>query len=76
MPSAATAVLPVLMSAINGQAMQTLNKSGCFSDSVADTLYEPRYRLDRVNEEYREAARVALDGSICMAMMLAVSPKN
>lgn len=59
-----------LLRGVNGQAMQTLNKSGCFSDPVADTLYEPRYRLDRINEEYREAARAALDGSICMAMML------
>lgn len=61
-----------LLRGVNGQAMQTLNKSGCFSDPVADTLYEPRYRLDRINEEYREAARAALDGSICMAMMLGV----
>lgn len=59
-----------LMHDINGPAMKALNKSGCFSDQVADTLYEPRYRLDRINEDYREATRAALDGSICMAMML------
>lgn len=61
-----------LLRGVNGQAMQTLNKCGCFSAPVADTLYEPRYRLDRINEDYREAARAALDGSICMAMMLGV----
>lgn len=61
-----------LLRGVNGQAMQTLNKSGCFSDPVADTLYEPRYRLDRINEEYREAALAALNSNICMAMMLGV----
>lgn len=61
-----------LMHDINGPAMKALNKSGCFSDPVADTLHEPRERLDRINEEYRAAARAALDGSICMAMMVGV----
>lgn len=61
-----------LMHDINGPAMKALNKSGCFADPVADTLHEPRERLDRVNEEYRAAARAALDGSICMAMMVGV----
>ena len=57
---------------INGPAMKTLNKARCFSDPVADTLYEPRYRLDRVNEDYRAAALAALNHNICMAMMLGV----
>jgi len=57
---------------INGQAMKAMNKTGCFSDPVADTLYEPRYRLDRVNEDYRAAALAALNSNICMAMMLGV----
>ncbi|GAB1254085.1 hypothetical protein Defa_15720 [Desulfovibrio sp. TH_2024_36128] len=61
-----------LMHDINGPAMKALNKSGCFADPVADTLHEPRERLDRINEEYRAAARAALDGSICMAMMIGV----
>ncbi|GAB1254580.1 BRO-N domain-containing protein [Desulfovibrio falkowii] len=61
-----------LMHDINGPAMKALNKSGCFADPVADTLHEPRERLDRINEEYRAAARAALDGSICMAMMVGV----
>lgn len=61
-----------LMHGVNGQAMTALNKSGCFADPVADTLYEPRYRLDRINEDYRAAALAALNSNICMAMMLGV----
>lgn len=61
-----------LMHEVNGPAMKTLNKTGCFSDPVADTLYEPRYRLDRINEDYRAAALAALNGNICLAMMLGV----
>lgn len=61
-----------LMHDINGPAMKALNKSGCFADPVADTLHEPRERLDRINEEYRAAARAALNSNICMAMMLGV----
>ena len=57
---------------VSGQAMKALNKMGCFSDPVADTLYEPRYRLDRINEDYRAAALAALNSNICMAMMLGV----
>ena len=57
---------------VSGQAMKALNKMGCFSDPVADTLYEPRYRLDRINEDYRAAALAALNNNICMAMMLGV----
>lgn len=57
---------------VNGPAMKTLNKTDCFSDPVSDTLYEPRYRLDRINEDYREAALAALNSNICMAMMLGV----
>lgn len=57
---------------INGPAMKTLNKARCFSDPVADTLYEPRYRLERVNEDYRAAALAALNSNICLAMMLGV----
>lgn len=61
-----------LMHGVNGPAMKALNKTGCFSDPVADTLYEPRYRLDRINDEYRAAALAALNSNICMAMMLGV----
>lgn len=61
-----------LLHGVNGQAMKALNKTGCFSDPVADTLYEPRYRLDRINEDYRAAALAALNSNICMAMMLGV----
>ena len=61
-----------VLGGVNGQAMKALNKSGCFSDPVASTLYEPRYRLDRISEEYREAALAALNSNICMAMMLGV----
>ena len=57
---------------VSGQAMKALNKMGCFSDPVADTLYEPRYRLERINEEYRAAALAALNSNICLAMMLGV----
>lgn len=57
---------------VNGPAMKTLNKTDCFSDPVSDTLHEPRYRLDRINEDYREAALAALNSNICMAMMLGV----
>ena len=57
---------------INGPAMKTLNKARCFSGPVADTLYEPRYRLERVNEDYRAAALAALNSNICLAMMLGV----
>lgn len=61
-----------LMHGVNGPAMTALNKTGCFSEPVADTLYEPRYRLDRINEDYRAAALAALNSNICMAMMLGV----
>lgn len=61
-----------LMHEVNGPAVKTLNKTGCFSDPVVDTLYEPRYRLDRINEDYRAAALAALNGNICLAMMLGV----
>ena len=61
-----------IMHDVNGPAMKSLNKTGCFSDPVADTLYEPRCRLDRINEEYRAAALAALNSNICMAMMLGV----
>ena len=61
-----------LMHGVNGPAMKSLNKSGCFADPVADTLYEPRYRLDRINEDYRAATQAALNSNICMAMMLGV----
>ena len=61
-----------IMHDVNGPAMKTLNKARCFSDPVADTLYEPRYRLDRINEDYRAAALAALNSNICMAMMLGV----
>ena len=64
--------LGALMHDVNGPAMKAMNKAGCFSDPVADTLYEPRYRLDRINEEYRSAALSALNSNICMAMMLGV----
>lgn len=64
--------LGALMHDVNGPAMKALNKTGCFSDPVADTLYEPRYRLDRINEDYRAAALAALNNNICMAMMLGV----
>ena len=57
---------------VSGQAMKALNKMGCFSDPVADTLYEPRYRLDRINEEYRAAALAALNSNICLARMLGI----
>lgn len=61
-----------LMHGVNGPAMTALNKSGCFADPVADTLYEPRYRLDRINEDYRAATQAALNSNICIAMMLGV----
>lgn len=61
-----------IIHSINGPAMKTLNKTRCFSDPMADTLYEPRYRLERVNEDYRAAALAALNSNICLAMMLGV----
>ncbi|WP_411330923.1 Rha family transcriptional regulator [Desulfovibrio desulfuricans] len=64
--------LGALMHDVNGPAMKALNETHCFSDPVADTLYEPRYRLDRINEDYRAAALAALNNNICMAMMLGV----
>ena len=55
---------------VNGQALKALNKNKCFSDPFVDTLYEARYRIDNLNEEYRSQALAALNSNICLAMML------
>ena len=57
---------------VNGQALKALNKNKCFSDPFVDTLYEARYRIDNLNEEYRSQALAALNSNICLAMMLGV----
>ena len=57
---------------VNGEALKILNKNKCFSDPFVDTLYEARYRIDNLNEEYRSQALAALNSNICLAMMLGV----
>lgn len=57
---------------VNGAALRALNKNKCFSDPFMNTLYEARYRIDNINEEYRSQALAALNSNICLAMMLGV----